>query len=137
MILKIVFMLVIEFVNILPKNKHLELMTTNEFYIFLYVNFFTPVTMKDVANKLQISKSTVTLIVDKLEEKKLIKRIRSTNDRRKIFLAPSKKGIEVFKQITNDFSKLIDIVTNKIPEHDLKIINKGFEIFIKRLGVKI
>ena len=136
-IFKIIFNIVVEFVNFLPKNSTLEELSTNELYLFLFVCFNKPTTMKNCSNKLQLSKSSITLLTDKLENKGLIKRIRSSEDRRKIYLTTTNKGEEIFSNFSKNFKNLAHNIEGKFTNEELKIINKGFEIFLKKLGVKL
>jgi DNA-binding MarR family transcriptional regulator len=109
-------------------------MTTNEFYVFVFIALNNNVTMKECSQKLNLSKSTITVIIDKLEQENLVKRIRSRKDRRKIFLILTKKGENIFNKFLEDFNKIVDYTISKIPDNELQIINKGFEYFIKNLG---
>ncbi|QTA38645.1 MarR family transcriptional regulator [Thermosipho ferrireducens] len=135
-VFKVIFSLVVNFVNLIPKDKEFGEMTTNEFYLFLFINFHNPVTMKECSQKLRLSKSTITVLIDKLENKGIILRERSNTDRRKIYLVPTKKGKRLFSRISGYFSSIIDTVTAKIPKDKIEIINKGFEYFIKSLEVE-
>ncbi|MBB6063180.1 DNA-binding MarR family transcriptional regulator [Thermosipho japonicus] len=133
-ILKTIFSLVVNFVNFFQTNKVFSKMTTNEFYVFLFIALNKDVTMKECSQKLNLSKSTVTVIIDKLEHENLVKRKRSSKDRRKIFLILTKKGENIFHKFLEDFNKIVDYTISKIPDNELQIINKGFEYFIKNLG---
>ncbi|WP_126994139.1 MarR family winged helix-turn-helix transcriptional regulator [Thermosipho globiformans] len=133
-ILKTIFSLVVNFVNFFQTNKVFSKMTTNEFYVFLFIALNNDVTMKECSQKLNLSKSTITVIIDKLEHEKLVKRKRSSKDRRKIFLILTKKGENIFNKFLEDFNKIVDYTISKIPDNELQIINKGFEYFIKNLG---
>ena len=52
--------------------------------------------MKDIGNGLSVSLSNLTMIVDKLEEKKLAERVRSTEDRRIVMVHLANEGQEIF-----------------------------------------
>lgn len=55
-----------------------------------------PSKMKDIGDNLSVSLSNLTVIVDKLEEKGLAERIRSTEDRRIVMVHLSEKGQSIF-----------------------------------------
>ena len=55
-----------------------------------------PSKMKDIGDNLSVSLSNLTVIVDKLEEKGLAERIRSTEDRRIVVVHLSKDGQGIF-----------------------------------------
>lgn len=133
-IFKSIFSLVVTFVKFIKKNEIFSKMTTNEFYVYLFISFNQPTTMNNCAKQLNLSKSAITVIVDKLESKNLVIRKRSQKDRRKIYITLTEYGNKIFKDFSNDFSNIIDFVISKIPENDLEIMNKGFINFIKYLG---
>lgn len=62
--------------------------------------------MREIADYLRVAVSTVTGLVDKLEEKKLVKRERSDEDRRIIKIALTPKGQKIYKFHVEEFSKL-------------------------------
>lgn len=54
-------------------------------------------TTSELANKVMISQSTATIIIDRLVEKGVVERIRDTIDKRKWFISLTNKGKEVLK----------------------------------------
>lgn len=71
------------------------------------------VTQKDIENEFHIQSSTVTVLIDKLEAKKLVKRYKSTRDRR------------VNKvQLTTFGLKTSESIKGYIEEHDKSIMSK-------------
>ncbi len=62
--------------------------------------------MREIADYLRVAVSTVTGLVDKLEDKKFVKRERSDEDRRIIKIALTPKGQEIYKFHVEEFSKL-------------------------------
>ena len=62
--------------------------------------------MREIADYLRVAVSTVTGLVDKLEDKKLVKRERSDEDRRIIKIALTPKGKEIYQFHVEEFSKL-------------------------------
>ncbi len=62
--------------------------------------------MREIADYLRVAVSTVTGLVDKLEEKKLVKRERSDEDRRIIKIVLTPKGKEIYQFHVEEFSKL-------------------------------
>ena len=58
-----------------------------------------PINQKEIGEKLLVSKSNVVLVIDKLEKLKLVKRQRSTEDRRCIFVHLTEKGRNQIEEI--------------------------------------
>ena len=52
-------------------------------------------TLSDLTRKVNLSASTITGIIDRLESKGFVKRERCSTDRRKVFLCPTLKGLEI------------------------------------------
>ncbi|OGS00519.1 MAG: hypothetical protein A3G41_06675 [Elusimicrobia bacterium RIFCSPLOWO2_12_FULL_59_9] len=65
------------------KNRSIcDILSPQEIQVLLTVGRQGPCTMSEIADSIQLSLSSVTGIVDKLEEKKLARRGRSSEDRR-------------------------------------------------------
>ncbi|PLV60401.1 MarR family winged helix-turn-helix transcriptional regulator [Thermotoga sp. KOL6] len=126
-ILNMVFDLVRAFSRLMPFLPDAENMNTLEFYLFMFVALKGPSSMSKIAEELSVSKSNVTITVDKLEEKGYLKRERSKNDRRVVMVSLTRKGEELFKIILKNFESVIKDVVSKIPDDDLKVISDGFE----------
>ena len=52
-------------------------------------------TLSNLKKKVNLSASTITGIIDRLESKGFVERQRSSSDRRKVFVCPTLKGIEI------------------------------------------
>ena len=52
-------------------------------------------TLSALTHRVNLSASTITGIIDRLESKGFVKRERCSTDRRKVFLCPTLKGIEI------------------------------------------
>jgi DNA-binding MarR family transcriptional regulator len=66
--------------------------------------------MKDIALKIQKTKATVTVLVDKLENLKLIKREKSTDDFRITNITLTEKGKKlkpIFEKISDELDNLL------------------------------
>jgi len=56
------------------------------------------VTIGELAKKISLSQATVTTILDRLEKRELVKRVRSTTDKRKVHAYLTDKSIELLKE---------------------------------------
>lgn len=79
--------------------------------------------MREIADYLRVAVSTVTGLVDKLEDKKLVERERSAEDRRIIKIALTPKGQEIYHFHVEEFSKLCRgmLMGMSVEEQDLYI----------------
>lgn len=89
--------------------------------------------ISDLSEKLGLSNSTVSGIVDRLEKQGLVERIRSTEDRRVVYVDVTKEfrecANEKFKGIENKFESIMNEAT---PE-ELDTILNGLETLKKVL----
>lgn len=68
-----------------------------DMYVLERIYFNKKISMKDISKKYRIPPSTLTGVVDRLENKNLIHRFRSSSDRRTTELAPTKIGIAILE----------------------------------------
>jgi|TARA_B110000091_G_scaffold136381_1_gene145870 DNA-binding MarR family transcriptional regulator len=76
-------------------SKHLSKtsgLTSPQLLIMLEIDKVTGVTSSQVAKSVNLSAATVTNIIDRLESKELISRVRNTEDKRKVGLYLTEKG---------------------------------------------
>ncbi|MEJ5228777.1 MAG: MarR family transcriptional regulator [Pseudothermotoga sp.] len=125
-ILRSVFDLVLTFSKMLTFNGELENLRAIELYLLLYIAQRGSQKMSELAEVFSMTKSNITFLVDSLEEKGLVERSRSNEDRRVVNICLTEKGRQMYNQVLDDFAKLISRVTSQIPEKDLLVISEGF-----------
>lgn len=93
------------------------------------------VIMREVAEFLGVPYSTATGIVDKLVQKKFVKRVNSETDRRtvKVALTP-KKGQEVFEKFMSFRHKLGEIVLSNMDDRDLSDIERIMHKMVRQIS---
>lgn len=93
------------------------------------------VIMRDIAEYLDVPYSTATGIVDKLVNKKILKRINSETDRRtvKISITP-KKGKEIYDQFNRFRHKLGEIVLANMDERDFADIERIMKKMVRQIS---
>lgn len=126
-IMRSIFDLVLTFSKMMNFNGEVENLRAIELYVLLYIAQRGPQKMSELAENFSMTKSNVTFLVDSLEEKGLVTRMRSDEDRRVIMIDLTEKGKGIYRQILSDFSKLISEVILQIPSDDLLIMTDGFE----------
>ena len=87
--------------------------------------------MSEIARKLSVSKSNITAVVDKLESKRYLKRLRSSTDRRVVHVTLTEGGEELYGGILENFENIVQKALSRIPPEDLRIISEGFERMVK------
>ncbi|WP_036224590.1 MarR family winged helix-turn-helix transcriptional regulator [Mesoaciditoga lauensis] len=130
-ILEMVFDLIINFTKILPSCEETENLKTMEFYILMYIGMKSSKKMSELARVFSIAKSNVTVLVDGMEKKGYLKRVRNSDDRRVINVELTDKGKRLFDLTVKNFEKVINDVMERIPPKDLDVISDGFFRMIK------
>lgn len=73
-------------------------LTASQVLILQAIENHQQATPSQLARDISLSQATITSIVDRLEERGLIERERSQQDRRKVYLRLTQKGSEVLEQ---------------------------------------
>lgn len=94
-------------IDIIQYKNEYQLQTSgippHEMYLLERIYLHSNILSKDISNKYNIPPSTLTGILDRLENKKLIERLRTNKDRRSIELIATENGkMAVQKHITED-----------------------------------
>ena len=82
-------------------------LTDSQFGVLEALLHLGPLCQKDIAKKLLVSGGNITMVIDNLEKRGLVERIRSLNDRRFINIELTKKGEDLIKSIFPDHVKNI------------------------------
>lgn len=115
-------------------------LTLSQTFILLSIPF-DGVTVSDLSEKLGIDISTMTRNIQRVEKKKLIKRLPNPNDKRSIKLFLSKRGSTLNNSINSEISISLETILNK---YDLKISNQiknnlenlSWDIYLHRQNLK-
>lgn len=99
-----------------------------EAMMLLYLSKYKDINPSYLSDKFGLSRSSITGILNSLEEKKYIKRIIDINDRRKMKVNLLDKGEAFIKKMNENHLNIFDKIINKIGNKDTKelirIINK-------------
>ena len=90
--------------------------------------------MNELSEKLGITMGTASVAVNKLTDKYFIERSRSEDDRRKVYVRLSKKGLIAFKYHGNFHSSILEKITSEISQDDLDTFIKVFETIVTNLN---
>lgn len=108
---------------ILSKNLGPELiartqldLTPGQVFMLYFIQQENPCTVSTLAEKLEVSPSSITVMLDRLESHGFVTRVRSTNDRRVVITELTEKGkaklnhvLGVRKQITQYCLEQVDV----------------------------
>ncbi|GHC61487.1 MarR family transcriptional regulator [Roseibacillus persicicus] len=83
-----------------------------QFFLLTYLSSEEFLTMSDIAKKMGHSTAAATGLVDRLEKIGYVERVHAAEDRRKIMVRITQKGIELVahmrKEIANDLASIMD-----------------------------
>ena len=113
-------------------NQVIKCLTTTEIHVIEAIGQ-DKITMNELAEKLGITMGTASIAINKLNEKQFIERIRSDEDRRKVFVKLSKKGEMALKYHGTLHSTILEKITENIPKAELKAFVTTFETIVNNL----
>lgn len=92
--------------------------------------------MNELSHRLGITMGTATVAINKLRIKGFIDRVRSDDDRRKVYVSLSTKGVEALNYHNAYHKNIITTITENIPAKDLVHFTEIFELILKNLKNK-
>jgi|SRR5690625_5643805 len=92
--------------TIIKKYVHSDI-TADQFTILQFIHQQDACTSTQIANTFGVGKSSVTALVNRLDEKKLIIRKRDSNDRRIVYLTLTAEGKKLVEQTEYELYRVI------------------------------
>lgn len=96
--------------------------------VILYKSENEEIYMSQIGDRMLLSNANITGLVDRLEEEAYVKRVRSIEDRRKIVVKITKKGIKCVEEIVEDYivwsQNLMGTLTYQENKELIKLLNK-------------
>lgn len=98
-------------------------------FLKLFV-FSDSYTIKELTNLLAITPGRITHIVDSLESKKLVKRIKDENDKRNIFIKLQPRADSFLENLHLEYNNLHKNILHNVGNEQLENIQKSLEILV-------
>ena len=114
-------------------NQVIKCLTTTELHVIEAIGEQS-LTMNELSEKLGITMGTASVAVNKLTDKYFIERNRSEDDRRKVFVRLSKKGLIAFKYHGSFHSNILEKITAEISQKDLDTFISVFQSIVNNLN---
>lgn len=89
-----------------------------------------PKKMKEIGDHFQVKLSTLTSVIDKIEEQKLVKRVNSREDRRVVFLEVTRKGRGLYDQYQRYLALIAEDMRASLSETEFS----GFLAGLRRMA---
>lgn len=128
--------------NLLKKSRFNDL-SLNKIHILEEIAMYQPITMTNLATKINVTVGTLTVAIDNLVKKEYVKRERSEADRRIVNLQLTEKGKLASGEHKKFHEGLINSITNTLNENDIKIFCNALDIVteylekVSKKGVKM
>ncbi|QAA30212.1 MarR family winged helix-turn-helix transcriptional regulator [Clostridium manihotivorum] len=87
--------------------------------------------VSDLSEKLGLSNSTVSGIIDRLEKQGLVERKRSKEDKRVVYVGVTEVFMNNFRENFNQIEKRFEQMVSSATEDEIETILKGLETLIK------
>lgn len=94
------------------------------------------ITIQEIGSVLNITKSGVSKVIDRLEEKKYALRVQSSKDGRVCCVKPTEKGLNALNKITDRYSEYMLEVLDSIEQDSLVKIRDVMELLCKAIREK-
>ena len=107
-------------------------LTESQFLILDALFHLSDLAQKDLAKKLLKSGGNITMVVDNLEARGLVKRNRGKADRRKFYVHLTTKGEKLIKDVLPGF---VEVITNKMKRIDSSE-QKELQRLCKKIGIR-
>ncbi|AGO60839.1 transcription regulator (SlyA-related) [Ferroplasma acidiphilum] len=96
-------------------------------YKILHLVHSEPKNMKYLADTLSLAKGWVTDITDGLEERNLVKRVHSSQDRRVINIEITDEGLKIYNKVGKMIKTIIGDSISSLPEDDVEKLSTILE----------
>lgn len=96
-------------------------------YKILHIVHSEPRNMKYLSDTLSLAKGWVTDITDGLEEKKLVTRVHSSQDRRVINIEITPEGLKIYNEIEEKITTIINESISSLPADDIDRLSSILE----------
>jgi DNA-binding MarR family transcriptional regulator len=100
-----------------------------EMELIQFVQNNGPQKMKAVSEHFRIKLSTLTSIIDKAEENRILKRVNSKEDRRVVFLDVTPKGVKVYDEYSAFLREAAGRILGEFSQESFSEFHKGLEAF--------
>jgi len=95
-----------------------------------------PIMISELARRMYLHPSTVIGILDRLDARGLVRRTRSTEDRRVVTVGLTRRGKERVKKVPAVAQGVLLKGLEELSDHDLKVISEGLELLVDILGAQ-
>ena len=89
-----------------------------------------------IAKNMMVGSSTMTGIIDRLEQKQLVNRVRNSPDRRMITISLTEGGKKLARNAPPPIRQEIIDGLKRLPKNEIEKIIQGLEMFVELIDIK-
>lgn len=97
-------------------------LSITEFSVLEVLFFQGKQTIQQIANRILISSGSMTYVIDKLEQKGIIKRNDCNEDRRVIHITLTAEGMEIMEKIMPEHQEMIHYIFGSLTEDESQVM---------------
>ncbi|QGU94304.1 MarR family transcriptional regulator [Clostridium bovifaecis] len=86
-----------------------------------YVGKYEKISQVELANYMNVKPSTVARLIDRMEREEYLTRLRSSEDRRVIYLTLSEKGRKLREELLPEGQRMSELVRQGISDEDIAV----------------
>lgn len=102
-------------------------LTVPQITIIKLIAHHKELTVSEISEKMSLTKATVSGILDRLEKNNIIERIRSTNDKRVVYVRFSCEGLKLAEEIRNIVNNSFEGIFDNLTKEEMKVIYNDLE----------
>jgi DNA-binding MarR family transcriptional regulator len=95
------------------------------------------ITVNNLAKTMALHQSTISNLIDKMERKNLIQRVRSTEDKRVVYLSLTTAGEEMLQKAPSPVKGILVDALARMSEEDLTQLQTNLTKLISSLGTSV
>lgn len=114
-------------------HKHLadHRLTVSQFGVLETLYHLGPLCQRDIGNKILKTSGNITLVIDNLEKRNLVKREKDKNDRRYMTVNLTKKGKKLISKIFPLHARIAEQVFSSITTEEMDMLGKIMKVLGK------
>jgi len=118
------------------KAEHQTGLTGSQLWVLKILEEVSPLKVTDLARRMYLHPATMVGLLDRLEAKGLVQRIRSDEDRRVVHIVITEQGRELVQNAPMVAQSLLVEGLEPLTEKKLKVTSDGLEQIVNILGVQ-
>lgn len=95
-------------------------LTIEQYYVLRYLATRGSCPSSELADQFEVNRSAITAMIDRLDTKGYVRRIRHGEDRRMVHLEITEEGTGIYQVVEDKIRHLVGSYLNELNDHDLE-----------------